>query len=89
MLEVQSRALAERFRHLGDGDEGREAAMSELTKLVEEHFAVRQRRREREIELLEEQLERLRDSIRTRTGHRDAIIKRHLDELTGKDELAF
>ncbi|MFT5525651.1 MAG: hypothetical protein ACI9HK_003621, partial [Pirellulaceae bacterium] len=65
---------------------GRASVKQELTKAVNDHFEVRQKRRRLHLERLEEELERLRSAIEQRDEARPAIVKRRVDEMTGESE---
>lgn len=86
-LEKQTRDLVEEYQK---PTADREQVRTELTGVIEKHFAVRQERRELEIKSLEKQLARLRDSLKKRESNRQQIIDRHIAELLGTaDELGF
>jgi len=83
-LDRQSRQLAMQYR-LAPKD-GKEAIQKELEELVSKHFDVRQQRRALELKRLEEELQRLRDSIDNRNKLREQIVKKRVAELLGLDE---
>ncbi|HQU44286.1 MAG TPA: hypothetical protein PK867_15815 [Pirellulales bacterium] len=60
-----------------------------MTAVVENHFAVRQQRRELEVKRLEAQLQRLREGLKKRTEERQKLIDEHLSQLLGGDEAGF
>ena len=81
--------LARKIRIGKPGTEGVDRK-AELTKLVNEHFDVRQKRRELELKRLEEQLARLREVIKRRSDSRELIVGKRLSELLGEQyELDF
>lgn len=55
----------------------------ELTKLLDEHFDVRQKRRELQIKRMEEDLQKLRANVAKRNESRREIVGKRLNELTG------
>lgn len=57
----------------------------ELTTLLNEHFDVRQKRRELQIKRMEEELKKLRDGITKRSESRKEIVGKRLNELTGDE----
>ncbi len=78
--------LARQVRDSGEGD-ARQSLVRELERLVGELFDLRESWRSQEIEMLESELERLRREGEQRTRHRDAIVQRRIEELTGLAEL--
>jgi hypothetical protein len=56
----------------------------ELTTLLNEHFDVRQKRRELQIKRMEEELQKLRDAVKKRNDSRKEIVDKRLNELTGE-----
>ena len=87
-LGKKSFELSEQIRRTSKPDE-KERLKSELIKVVENHFNVRQERREMELKRLEEQMDRMRESLKTRAESRDALIKQRIAELTGERDNAF
>ena len=57
----------------------------ELTKLLNEHFDVRQKRRELQIKRMEEELKKLREAVTKRNESREGIVRKRLGELTGDE----
>jgi hypothetical protein len=51
---------------------------------VEQHFEVRQKRRELQVQRLAEELERLRAAIGRRNESRPAIVEQRLRDLLGE-----
>ncbi|MBS0209363.1 MAG: hypothetical protein JSS27_10440 [Planctomycetes bacterium] len=80
-LERQTSRLADRWRHAKDDDE-RTKLKQELREMIQQHFKVRQERRELELKRLEEQLGRLRESLKRRASQEKEIIEQRLGELT-------
>jgi hypothetical protein len=87
-MEQQKRQLVEQY-HRAANDTDRDQIRGKLTAVVENHFAVRQERRELEVKRLEVQLQRLRDSLKKRGEERQKIIERHLSQLLGNDDAGF
>jgi hypothetical protein len=88
-LEMKTAELVEQLRR-SEGPDRREALRETLTKVVGEHFELRQQRRELEVKRLEAQLERLRQSVRQRAEAREQIVQRRLGELLGeRDDIGF
>ncbi len=65
----------------------RAGPVRELEQAVGELFDLRASWRRREIEMLERELARLRDEGEQRRRHRDVIVQRRIEELTGLAEL--
>lgn len=89
-LERRTNELVDAYRQTQDQNEKNQLRES-LTTYVNEHFEVRQKRREREIQRLEEELKRLREVVERRTAAREKIVGRRIDELVGEDgdDLSF
>ncbi len=87
-LERACHELSEEYARAGEAR--REDIREELNTLVGEHFEVRQQRRTIELERLEKELSRLRESIEARQDAREMVIERRLKELLGEtDPLDF
>jgi hypothetical protein len=84
-LDRKTHELSAQYRQ-AKGSDQREELKKQLAGAVQMHFEVRQKRRELELQRLEQQLERLRDSVKKRTEERGAIVERRLSELLGKQE---
>ncbi len=87
-LDRRSLEFAEQLRRAQD-DGSRPELRGQLAEVVEQHFQLRHERREREIQRLEQQLERLRDSMRKRSERRAEIIQQRVNQLSGEDDLSF
>lgn len=85
-LDRDSRSLADKVRRLASGAADRVKLEGEMKELVQKHFDVRQKRRELELKRVEEQLSKLRDSIKTRLDGREDSIRRRIAELIGRPE---
>lgn len=85
--------LAERYRRAveprGDDEPAPEpdarAMREELETLVEEHFEVRQRIRERELAALERRIEQLKQELDEREDDQREWVERRVEDLTTKD----
>jgi hypothetical protein len=72
------------------GEAPRAEVKEKLETLVNEHFDIRQKRRELEISRLEERLAQIRAALEKRNEARQLIVDRHIAELLGLgDDLAF
>ncbi|HET6880544.1 MAG TPA: hypothetical protein VFI31_10340 [Pirellulales bacterium] len=87
-MDNQTRQLVDQF-HRATNDADREQLRGKLVAVVENHFAVRQARRELEIKRLEQQLERLRAAVKKRYEERQKIIEQHVSQVLGSDDAAF
>jgi hypothetical protein len=81
--------IVKQLKAAGGNDQEAELS-SKLKQAVDEHFAVRQAKRELELSRLEARLEKIRETIAKRNEVREEIVNRHISELLGEaDELAF
>jgi hypothetical protein len=87
-LERQTQEVSDQFHRAPNAD-AREKLKKELMELVDKHFEVRQERRELEIKRLEEQLERLRTSLKKRMDDRKVLVQQRIARLLGDEELGF
>ena len=72
------------------GGEPQAEVRKKLEALVDEHFDLRQQRRELEISRLEARLAQIRASLEKRGEARQLIVDRHIAQLLGEgDDLAF
>lgn len=83
-LEKQSQELVLQYRQAPQDQ--RETLKQQLEKVVTEHFESRQQRRRLELKRLEEELQRLRESIDKRTEAQSQIVNRRVAELLGIQE---
>jgi hypothetical protein len=83
-MERRSLEISRELRQLPP--EQRVKRKEELAKLVNEHFDVRQKRRELQIKRMEEELQKLRDAVSRRNDARAEIVQKRLAELTGEEE---
>lgn len=88
-LERETFRLADAYRKSGGKEENREKVRKQLKEVVEKHFKIRQQRREYELKRLEDQLDRLRKSVKMHQEKSDAVIERRLSALLGEDGLEF
>lgn len=84
-LEAETTRRAHHLREAGGSEEERQ----HLRRMVMEHFEVRQRRREHELRRLEQQIDQLRNAMRTRSENREKIIEHRIRELMGKEDSGF
>lgn len=81
-LEAELAVLAARIRAMRTGEE-RRVMVEELRKQLEEAFELKQQNRRREIQQLEEELERLKDRTQERNAARERLIEARLKDLLG------
>jgi hypothetical protein len=87
-LDRQSQELAVQYRQAPKDQQG--PIKERLEKAVTEHFEARQQRRLLELKRLEEELNRLRESIDKRKEAQQQIVNRRVSELLGvQDEPQF
>lgn len=82
-MERKSLEISHELRQLPT--EQRVKKKEELTKLLNEHFDVRQKRRELQIKRMEEELKKLRDAVTKRNEARAEVVGKRLSELTGDE----
>jgi len=88
-LEHQSRDVLRRYRAAKTTEE-QAALKKQITTVVQEHFDVRQKSRNRQIKLLDEKLGKLKSQIEQREKERETLIGRRVSQLLGQDdELGF
>jgi hypothetical protein len=85
-LDRQSRDLVLQYRKATSDQRDKIKAM--VVETVNKHFDVRQQRRALELKRLEEELQRLRDSVEHRTRARKELVEKRVSELLGKDDQA-
>lgn len=87
--EKEALELVKQYK-AADGEEPQAEVREKLEELVNEHFDIRQKRRELEISRLEARLEQIRASFEKRSQARQLIVDRHIAQLLGLgDDLAF
>ena len=80
ILEEQTRALVEEYR--ANSDTGKRAvAKDNLTAVVNEHFALRQAERQRELDELAKELDRLTALHERRQNQQDKIVADRVESL--------
>ncbi len=87
-LTRQADQLADQHRDArkrGDKDAA-DAIEDQLEPIVVEHFDIRQKVRERELEKLEERIEQLKDALDERDSNKRNLIKQRLAELLGASD---
>jgi uncharacterized protein YPO0396 len=82
-MERRSLEISHELRQLPT--EQRVKKKEELAKLIDQHFDVRQKRRELQIKRMEEELKKLRDAVTKRNDARAEIIGKRLTELTADE----
>ena len=87
-LERETYDLSSRYRQTKKSED-REKLKTELQTAVEKHFQIRQQRRELELKRLEEQLQRMKDSVAKRLAEKGPIIELRVKELIGDNESGF
>lgn len=86
-IEQQTRELAIQYRRAPA--EQKPEIKKEIKKLVNEHFQLRQQRRELELKRLDEELKRLREAFEARNDAREVIVGKRVAELLGEREIDF
>ncbi|MEN6458955.1 MAG: hypothetical protein ABFC63_08485 [Thermoguttaceae bacterium] len=87
-FERQTRELAKQYRDASEADQPK--VKEQIAEVVGKHFDIRQQRRALELKRLEQELQRLRDTMDHRSKARKEIVERRVSELTGHgDELGF
>jgi hypothetical protein len=79
-LERRGQQLSDEYRS-APTDKARSETLERLKESVTQHFKARQQRRELELRRLEEQLDRLRASVKHRAEEQNAIIDSRVREL--------
>ncbi|HHL73101.1 MAG TPA: hypothetical protein ENJ29_11385 [Bacteroidetes bacterium] len=82
IMEAKTRMLGTRYRK-SDDDAEKERLQADLKKILTELFDLREQDRGREVQRLEKELARLRQSLEKRRKNKERIIERRLAELTG------
>ncbi len=85
-LDRQSRDLVLQYRKATS--QQREKIKALVVETVNQHFNVRQQRRALELKRLEEELQRLRESVEHRTKARKELIEKRVSELLGPEDQA-
>lgn len=82
-LEEKSLEISKQIRQLPRDQ--RVKLKEELTTVLNEHFDVRQKRRELQVKRMEEELKKLREAVTKRNEAREGIVRKRLGELTGEE----
>ncbi len=83
-LDRQSRDLVVQYRKASS--QQREKIKAIVVETVNKHFDVRQQRRALELKRLEEELQRLRESVEHRTKARKELVEKRVSDLLGPEE---
>lgn len=87
-LERRGWELSQQFRR-SNGSE-KDALRNQISATVNQHFDVRQKRRELMLARMEKELARMREELKKRGELREQIMNRRMNELTGeRNELDF
>ena len=86
-LQRQTSDLANDYRQAAGSK--RDEIKTQIEKLVDQQFEVRQQCRQLELNRFEEDLKRLRESIETRNKARKQVVQRRVAELLGQDDTGF
>lgn len=84
--ESQKAAAALRDAKIKDDSAAERKHEDDLERIVTEHFDIRQRIREREIQMLEKRIEQLREQLEKRDDEKDDFIERRISQLTLGDK---
>ena len=83
-LDHQTKDLVDDYRQAPASKRG--DLKTQVEKLVDQQFEVRQQRRQLELKRFEEELQRLRDAIEKRSKARKQIVEKRVVELLGQEE---
>jgi hypothetical protein len=86
--KVETLRLVRQLRHAqreGENPQRIRALQTRLRQQANEHFEIRQRMRQRELEQLAERIEQLRTELQQRQANRRELIGRYLDALLDHD----
>ncbi len=82
-LDRKTREIADAIRRRGGDNDARSG---ELRGAITEHFDVRQRKYEHELQRLEKRIAELRRQLETRREHRESLEQSRYDELVATPE---
>lgn len=85
-LDAACMKLAETIRGMKSDDSARASKLAELKTQLGKLFDLREAGKERQIAKLEEELTRLKETVRKRKTNKDSIIDTHIKEITGEKE---
>jgi len=80
-LELQTEALSIQFEHATDIQ--RNGLITKLKTTLEKLFDLKEQERKLEVEMLEKELAKLKESLKVRKTNKAQIINRRMSELTG------
>ena len=80
-LEIQTRALGIQFEYATDSQKN--DLILKLKASLEKLFDIKEKERKLEVEMLEKELAKLKESLEVRKKNKAQIINRRLSELTG------
>ncbi|MGD8305680.1 MAG: hypothetical protein PVF17_03420 [Ignavibacteria bacterium] len=83
-LELQTEAISILFEHAKDSEKN--GLIAKLKTKLEKLFVVKEKERALNIQMLEKELAELKEALSLRQQHKNEIINRRLNELTGKDD---
>jgi hypothetical protein len=86
-LEQQSRKLGNEIQKMKEKDPERKVKLKELQGVLGQAFEVGEKRREREAQAVEQELNKIRELMAKRRDNREMIIEYRLSELTGQNEV--
>lgn len=84
-LEGQERATARKYRET-DSDAEKALILKDLKSVADDLFDLNLRMRQKEIEMLQKQIDRVKQDIANRKKNKSAIIQKHIDDITGKND---
>ena len=84
-LEQQSQMLGQEIQGMKADDKERKVKTEELVKVLNQAFEVGEKRRQREADAVEDELNKIRELMAKRQENRDMIIKWRLGALTGQN----
>jgi hypothetical protein len=88
-IKDEIQAVVEKYNDTQNKDE-RANLKKKLEELVNQQFEIRQKYREMQVDRLEKELARIRESIQKRNENRQQIIQRYIAQLLNEeDDLAF
>ena len=86
--DIQIMAITKKFKNIKD-PETKKAWIDGIRKILQESFEWRQKRRQLEADAIAAELEKIQGFLKKREEHKDEIIQRRLDQLTGDKTLEW
>ena len=83
-LELHTKIMGIQYQHASQSD--KQTLKSEMRIKLGVLFDIKEEQREMEVQMLEKEIARLKESLIVRKKNKDDIILRRLTELTGADE---